>query len=144
LFVCFEARSCCVAQDGLELEILLPQYLKYWDYRSSSPCLVKNTLHKRRQTLKREIGNFHQLTVHQTCFLLEGNVSKFKCLCFAYFPRIGEERQFDNAKKGLVWCGALVITALRRKRQEDFEFEASLGYTASAKFFFFLFYSTGY
>jgi hypothetical protein len=30
---CFETRSCCVAQPGFELTILLPQPPECWDYR---------------------------------------------------------------------------------------------------------------
>jgi hypothetical protein len=40
LFVYFEIGSHCVAQAGLELEILLPQPLKGWDYRCAPPFLA--------------------------------------------------------------------------------------------------------
>jgi hypothetical protein len=41
MFSLSEAGSYCVAQAGLELEILLPQPTKYWDYRCAPTHLAQ-------------------------------------------------------------------------------------------------------
>jgi hypothetical protein len=38
----FETGCHYVAQDGLELEILLPWLPEYWDYKCTPPCLIIN------------------------------------------------------------------------------------------------------
>jgi hypothetical protein len=44
-FSFFEARTCCVVQSGLELQILLPQPPECWDYKQDLPCPAHIAVH---------------------------------------------------------------------------------------------------